>query len=987
VRTEAVVTELVSLAVPAGARVVVVSDVHLPPEATEASIAASTEVAATIDAWVGPGVLVLAGDIVELLGEQPADAAAALGAHRRFTDAVDAFGRAEGRRVVYLVGNHDARLAWDAEAGRRVGEALGATLGLAAELEIDTGRGCRRVRIEPGHGFDRTAAFVNPHDPLDSPLNQHVVRELLPRLRADDRPWLDGAEQLSDPVSLPAFFASRMAYRRIGPHVGWLALPFLAALLLRLPLTYALATHLGHQTGASLWARRLLVLGLAVVADLVLMTGFLVVLARHTWRSVNEVVLGQHGRARNVAARDRARQLVEQGYAGLVTGHSHDPELTIMGDGFYANTGSCCEVVESRPARLGLPPVFLARRQVAWLELEAGADLHVRLLVGRSAVTGASRLERLAARPLPPAPVGPEVVAAYPPGPSWPPLVDPAPRIRLVRRTAATVIALAGLLDLASAVTPPLRDRLHFLLGWVPLAVPQAADALVALAGLALVALARGIRRGQRHAWIAAVTLLLGTAILHILKGGDIEEAFAALAVGAFLLRNQRAFAAGVDRPSVWRGLLAMVTAVTTAIVAGTAATELFTQGQPRLPLLRALVAVAERLWGDTSIALPDRVGDFVTPALFALGPALVIGAGWLVFRPVVSHRRVRGGSEVGRAEARQIVRRHGGDTLAYFALRDDKRHFLWGESMVAYAVYSGVCLVSPDPIGPATEREPTWAAFHRFADDHGWSVAVLGASEEWLPVYRHSGMHDIYVGDEAVVDCTRFELEGGHRKSLRQAVNRIAKYGYTVGFYDPARLDPELQASLLAMMGESRRGQVERGFSMTLGRVFDPADEGLLLVVAFGPDGNPVALCQYVPAPGIDGYSLDLMRRSHGEHPNGLLDFLVVRTIEHLRDQGMRGLCLNFATMRAVLAGETGGGITQRVERWLLRRMSDSMQIESLWRYNAKFDPEWHPRYAVYDAPENVLPAALAVARAESFWELPLIGRFLVPAEAAPDA
>jgi lysylphosphatidylglycerol synthetase-like protein (DUF2156 family) len=86
---------------------------------------------------------------------------------------------------------------------------------------------------------------------------------------------------------------------------------------------------------------------------------------------------------------------------------------------------------------------------------------------------------------------------------------------------------------------------------------------------------------------------------------------------------------------------------------------------------------------------------------------------------------------------------------------------------------------------------------------------------------------------------------------------------------------------------------------------------------------------------------------------------------------------------MRAVLAGETGGGLTQRVERWFLRRMSDSMQIESLWKYNAKFDPEWHPRYAVYDAPENVLPAALAVARAESFWELPLIGRFLVPAEA----
>jgi lysylphosphatidylglycerol synthetase-like protein (DUF2156 family) len=89
---------------------------------------------------------------------------------------------------------------------------------------------------------------------------------------------------------------------------------------------------------------------------------------------------------------------------------------------------------------------------------------------------------------------------------------------------------------------------------------------------------------------------------------------------------------------------------------------------------------------------------------------------------------------------------------------------------------------------------------------------------------------------------------------------------------------------------------------------------------------------------------------------------------------------------MRAVLAGEGGDGLSQRIQAWLLRRMSDTMQIESLWKFTAKYDPDWQPRYAVYDAPEHVLPAAFAVARAESFWELPVIGRFLVPA-AGPTA
>jgi len=91
-------------------------------------------------------------------------------------------------------------------------------------------------------------------------------------------------------------------------------------------------------------------------------------------------------------------------------------------------------------------------------------------------------------------------------------------------------------------------------------------------------------------------------------------------------------------------------------------------------------------------------------------------------------------------------------------------------------------------------------------------------------------------------------------------------------------------------------------------------------------------------------------------------------------------GLALNFATFRAVLASEAGDRLVHRVEKWFLERMSDSMQIESLWTFNEKFQPEWHPRYACYDSPEHMLAASIAVARAESFWELPVIGRFFGP-------
>jgi lysylphosphatidylglycerol synthetase-like protein (DUF2156 family) len=343
-----------------------------------------------------------------------------------------------------------------------------------------------------------------------------------------------------------------------------------------------------------------------------------------------------------------------------------------------------------------------------------------------------------------------------------------------------------------------------------------------------------------------------------------------------------------------------------------------------------------------------------------------------------LSSGRAAVGRRAAELRARDIVRRHGTGTLDYFALRDDKQWFFHRDSLVAYAVFGGVCLVSPDPIGPFSERAHVWDAFRRYVDRHGWGLGVMGAGEEWLPTYQASGMRFLYIGDEAVVDPRVFSLEGGKMKGLRQAVNRVGRYGYTVRFLDPAHLAPRDAACMAELMAKSRRGEQERGFSMMLGRLFDPRDADLLLTLVEGPDGDPVAMCQFVPSPAIGGYSLDLMRRDPGDHPNGLLDFALCSTIAHLKERGMSGLSLNFAAMRSILEGDSGDGVTQRVERWAIRRLSGVLQIETLWRFNSKYEPHWLPRYIVFDSAEQFVPVAVQIMRAESLTEVPVIGRLL---------
>jgi lysyl-tRNA synthetase class 2 len=418
------------------------------------------------------------------------------------------------------------------------------------------------------------------------------------------------------------------------------------------------------------------------------------------------------------------------------------------------------------------------------------------------------------------------------------------------------------------------------------------------------------------------------------------------------------------------------------AVVAATIGVELsdihHLQPLPAWPVV--MLACAERLIGVTTIHLPDRISDFVDPTMLAVGISLTVSAIYLATRPVVDRRLSEQHSSTERRlaerRARDIVERHGRSTLDYFALRDDKQFFFHRDSLVAYAVYGGVALVSPDPIGPAAERLEVFSAFRSFAEARGWTLGVMAAGEEWLSIYHRAGLHSIYLGDEAIVDCQSFSLEGGQMKGLRQACTRLKRHGYTVEFLDPATIDPAEVTEIVDLIGMLRRGDAERGFSMMLGRLFDPRDTGLLLTVVKGPDGKPASVCQFVPSPAVNGYSLDLMRRDPGEHPNGLIDYALCSTIAHLGSLGMKGLSLNFAAFRSVLEAGDDEGTFTRVERWALRRLSGILPIETLWSFNAKYQPTWLARYLCYPAAESFVPVVTAILRAESITEIPVVGR-----------
>jgi lysyl-tRNA synthetase class 2 len=54
---------------------------------------------------------------------------------------------------------------------------------------------------------------------------------------------------------------------------------------------------------------------------------------------------------------------------------------------------------------------------------------------------------------------------------------------------------------------------------------------------------------------------------------------------------------------------------------------------------------------------------------------------------------------------------------------------------------------------------------------------------------------------------------------------------------------------------------------------------------------------------------------------------------------------------------------------------------VKSLRDFNAKFAPEWLPRSIVVESPAATAKVGLLYASVEGFLNLPLVGKYLVPA------
>jgi len=557
-------------------------------------------------------------------------------------------------------------------------------------------------------------------------------------------------------------------------------------------------------------------------------------------------------------------------------------------------------------------------------------------------------------------------------GPIRPPGSGPMSK---VPEAFAAFFGALGLLCGLLALIPPLRILLRPVVRFLDVLIVPVSANLAYAVFLFLLAAATAARK--KIAWWLVVVylgLLVLDDILGLALGLYVESIPSLVVCGlalTLLIVARKEFYAASRRAAVRRALVVLLAGIVVGILVGWGLVALF---PGTLPESQHLLWAANRVCGGL---VSGRSFDGRPPrALFFLlglfGALALLNAAATLFRSQRLEGALHGDEE---PRIRALLKAYGEqDSLGYFATRRDKAVVFSpsGKAAVTYRVEAGVCLASGDPVGDREAWPHAIAAWLDVARRHAWAPAAMGASEDGAKAFARAGLGALQLGDEAILRVSDFDLDGRDMRVTRQAVHRVRRTGAHCRVRRHATLTDEEMEEVIDKADAWRDTETERGFSMALDRLGDPADGDCLLVEALSEDGRLLALLSFVPW-GRDGVSLDLMRRDRSA-PNGVMEFMVAELCATAPKLGIRRISLNFAVFRSAFeeGARIGAGPVLRLWRRLLLFFSRWWQLEALYRSNAKYQPEWYPRFICYGDAGSLARIGLASGIAEGFVSVP---------------
>jgi phosphatidylglycerol lysyltransferase len=531
----------------------------------------------------------------------------------------------------------------------------------------------------------------------------------------------------------------------------------------------------------------------------------------------------------------------------------------------------------------------------------------------------------------------------------------------LMRIVPALLILILGIVNIVSVLTPAIHERLVFLKNFLPVSAIAVSNYFVLVAGLFLLVTAAFMLKGLKMAWYFAMGLCLFSLVGNLTKAIDYEEATFSVIVIIGLIASRKEYYVKHNSRLRFLGIQTTLLSVAAVVLYGIIGFY-FLDARHFNVDFSFLQSVKYTLENFVLIESADLVpqDSFARGFLYSINFSGFLSIAFLVYTLIRPYILKDTTDEEEFEWAKTQLDKYGTSAMDYFKTYQDKLIFRSPDvdGFISYRISGNFAVVLEAPVTAPENMKAFIKAFDKYCFESGVKSFYYRVGEESLEPFISSGKKKIYLGQEGVVNLNTFTLDGGNRKSIRNALKKVSEKGYQSRIYTAPVKDGLLQK--IKNVSDEWLNDTEREEIVFSQGMFDWEElKNQTIITVQNAEEKIVAFLNIIPDYAAGEGTYDLIRKTC-DAPNGVIDFILVELFRHLKEIGKTSVNIGFAPLSGL---DDPKNLTERSMKFAYEKIRSFSHYKGLRDAKDKFSPVWHNKYLVYDQDYDLIqvPAVLA--------------------------
>jgi phosphatidylglycerol lysyltransferase len=532
----------------------------------------------------------------------------------------------------------------------------------------------------------------------------------------------------------------------------------------------------------------------------------------------------------------------------------------------------------------------------------------------------------------------------------------------IMRIFPAVLIFALGIMNIVSVLTPALPERMRLLKNYLFVDFVSFSNSFVFIAGLFLLVTAAFMLRGLRTAWWFAIGLSIISVFGHITKGIDYEEATIALLIIGSLVGTKKQYYVKTNPRLGTVGIQTALLSMAVVMLYGVVGFYFLDKKHFHIDFnfFQSFRYTLQNYFLIGSADLIPR-DAFARDFIYLIKISGFASISFLIYSLVRPYVFKITPTEEERARAKYLTEQFGCSALDFFKTYSDKFIFA-PEGITAYISYRvsrNFAVVLEDPVAENREEmKKCVVAFGKYCYDNGLKEIYYRVPKESLPLYLELSKKSLFLGQEGVVDLESFTLEGGEKKSIRNALNKIREQGYTIHVNTPPLRDGLIQ-KLKAVSDEWLRLTEREEIIFSQGMFIEKEIKEQTVISVENKEEKIIAFLNIIPDYVRNEGTYDLLRKT-SDAPNGIMDHILVELFKYFKSTGIRYVNLGFAPMSGL---NDPHNFPEKSMKFAYEKIRSFSHYKGQRDYKDKFNPQWNDKFLIYSNDYDLLqvPGVLA--------------------------